>query len=150
MCDERGRAKGVTDKEAHTFAALRDEGRRITTARRLVIELLARTDEHLTADDLATRIHGAHPEIHLSTVYRTLDSLREWELLEHVRQAHGPSFFHLAGAHRHLVCDDCGRIHDVPAEEFDALVERIRELYAFELRLGQVALVGRCREHGSS
>jgi Fe2+ or Zn2+ uptake regulation protein len=137
----------VTDKEAHTFAALRDEGRRITTARRLVIELLARTDEHLTADDLATRIHDAHPEIHLSTVYRTLDSFREWGLLEHVHQPHGPSFFHLAGAHRHLVCDDCGRIRDVPAVEFDALVVRIRELYAFELRLGHVALVGRCREH---
>jgi Fur family transcriptional regulator, ferric uptake regulator len=140
----------MIDKEAHTFAALRDEGRRITTARRLVIELLAGTDEHLTADDLATRIHGAHPEIHLSTVYRTLDSLREWQLLEHVHQPHGPSFFHLAGAHRHLVCDDCGRIHDVPAEEFDALVERIRDLYAFELRLGHVALVGRCREHSAS
>jgi Fur family transcriptional regulator, ferric uptake regulator len=137
----------VTDKEAHTFAALRDEGRRITTARRLVIELLARTDEHLTADDLAIRIHDAHPEIHLSTVYRTLDSFREWGLLEHVHQPHGPSFFHLTGAHRHLVCDACGRIHDVPAVEFEALVVRIRELYAFELRLGHVALVGRCREH---
>jgi Fur family ferric uptake transcriptional regulator len=137
----------VTDKEAQTFAALRDEGRRITTARRLVIELLARTDEHLTADDLAIRIHDAHPEIHLSTVYRTLDSFREWGLLEHVHQPHGASFFHLTGAHRHLVCDACGRIHDVPAVEFDALVVRIRELYAFELRLGHVALVGRCREH---
>jgi Fur family transcriptional regulator, ferric uptake regulator len=137
----------VTDKEAHTFAALRDEGRRITTARRLVVELLARTDEHLTADALAMRIHDAHPEIHLSTVYRTLDSFREWGLLEHVHQPHGPSFFHLTGAHRHLVCDACGRIHDVPAVEFEALVVRIRELYAFELRLGHVALVGRCREH---
>ena len=99
------------------------EGRRITTARRLVIELLARTSEHLTADDLATRVHDAHPEIHLSTVYRTLDSLHEWGLVEHVHQPHGPSFFHLAGAHRHLVCEQCGRIHDVPAAEFDVLVE---------------------------
>src|ERR1700750_3103416 len=114
-----GGGKGVTDKEAHTFAALRDEGRRITTARRLVVELLARTEAHLTADNLAMRIHDAHPEIHLSTVYRTLESLGEWGLLEHVHQPHGPSFFHLAGAHRHLVCEHCGRIHDVPAEELD-------------------------------
>ena len=133
---------------SRTLEALRAEGRRITTARRLVIELLARTSEHLTADDLATRIHDAHPEIHLSTVYRTLDSLRGWELVEHVHQPHGPSFFHLAGAHRHLVCDQCGRIHDVPAAEFDVLVTRIREQYGFELHLGHVALVGRCRDHG--
>lgn len=134
--------------EARTLEALRAEGRRITTARRLVIELLARTSEHLTADDLATRIHDAHPEIHLSTVYRTLDSLREWELVEHVHQPHGPSFFHLTGAHRHLVCDQCGRIRDVPAPEFDVLVTRIREQYGFELHLGHVALVGRCCDHG--
>ena len=67
--------------------------------------------------------HDAHPEIHLSTVYRTLDSLHEWGLVEHVHRPHGPSFFHLAGAHRHLVCEQCGRIHDVPAAEFDALVD---------------------------
>ena len=128
---------------------LRREGRRITTARRLVVELLARTAEHLTADDLATRIHDAHPEIHLSTVYRTLDSLREWDLVEHVHQPHGPSFFHLAGAHRHLVCEQCGRIRDIPAHEFDELVARVRDEYGFELHVGRAALVGCCREHAT-
>jgi Fe2+ or Zn2+ uptake regulation protein len=126
---------------------LRADGRRITTARRLVVELLAHTREHLTADDLAARIHHAHPEIHLSTVYRTLDSLRAWGLVEHVHQPHGASFFHLAGAHRHLVCERCGCIRDVPAVEFDALVARVRSEYRFELHLGHAALVGRCVEH---
>jgi len=137
----------VSEETFHTLDALRADGRRVTTARRVVVELLARTSEHLTADDLASRIHDAHPEIHLSTVYRTLDSLHEWGLVEHVHQPHGPSFFHLAGAHRHLVCEECGRIRDVPAVEFDALVERIREQYGFELHLGHAALVGRCGAH---
>ena len=137
----------MSEETFHTLDALRADGRRVTTARRVVVELLARTSEHLTADDLASRIHDAHPEIHLSTVYRTLDSLHEWGLVEHVHQPHGPSFFHLAGAHRHLVCEECGRIRDVPAVEFDALVERIREQYGFELHLGHAALVGRCGAH---
>ena len=137
----------MSETGERTLDVLRADGRRITTARRLVVELLARTTEHLTADDLAMRIHDAHPEIHLSTVYRTLDSLRDWDLVEHVHQPHGPSFFHLAGTHRHLVCDECGRIRDVPAVEFDAIVARIREEYGFELHLGHVALVGRCCDH---
>ena len=137
----------MSEETFHTLDALRADGRRVTTARRVVVELLARTSEHLTADDLASRIHDAHPEIHLSTVYRTLDSLHEWGLVEHVHQPHGPSFFHLAGAHRHLVCEECGRIRDVPAVEFDALVERMREEYGFELNLGHAALVGRCGAH---
>jgi Fe2+ or Zn2+ uptake regulation protein len=113
----------------------------------MVIDLLAHTREHLGADDIANRLHDAHPEIHLSTVYRTLDSLREWGQVEKVHQPHGQSFFHLTGAHRHLVCEDCGAVHDVPAAEFDTLVARIRERYDFDLYVGHVALVGRCREH---
>ena len=62
----------MSEQITRTLDALRREGRRVTTARRLVVELLARTTEHLTADDLATRIHDAHPEIHLSTVYRDM------------------------------------------------------------------------------
>ena len=130
-----------------TLDALRSDGRRITTARRLVIELLARTPDHLTAEDLATRIHTLHPEIHLSTVYRTLDSLAEWGLVEHVRQPRGPSFFHLSTEHVHVVCEECGRIRDVPSHEFDALIAGLRDRYAFELHLGHTALSGRCTMH---
>ena len=138
----------MNEQATRALDALRADGRRVTTARRMVLELLACTHEHLSADDLAARIHDAHPEIHLSTVYRTLDSLSEWGLVEHVHQPHGASFFHLAGAHRHLVCEQCGRISDVPAAEFDELVARIRSQYDFELHLGHAALVGRCADHG--
>ena len=34
-----------------------------------------------------------------------------------------------------------------PPIEFDPLVDRIREQYDFELHVGHVALVGRCRDH---
>jgi Fur family transcriptional regulator, ferric uptake regulator len=137
----------VIEQAVDALQALRADGRRVTTARRLVLEVLARTTEHLTADDLANRIHDAHPEIHLSTVYRTLDSLSEWGLVEHVHQPHGASFFHLAGAHHHLVCDECGRIGDVPTGEFASLDAHLREEYAVELHVGHVALVGRCLDH---
>jgi Fe2+ or Zn2+ uptake regulation protein len=113
----------------------------------MVIDLLAHTHEHLGADDLANRLHDAHPEIHLSTVYRTLDSLREWGLVEKVHQPHGQSFFHLVGGHRHLVCELCGLVRDVPAHEFDQLVQRMHDHYDFELAVGETALVGRCRSH---
>lgn len=137
----------MSGEARQALQALRAHGRRVTTARRVVVELLARTTEHLTAEDLATRIRDAHPEIHLSTIYRTLDSLRDWGLVTHVRQPNGPSFFHLAGTHHHLVCEHCGRIRDVPAPELDALVARLRDAYDFELQIGHTVLVGHCREH---
>ena len=135
------------DQATRAFAHLREQGRRLTTARRIVIEGLAQTREHVTAELLAGWIQHAHPEIHLSTVYRTLDSLREWGLITQVRQPHGAAFFHLAPTHQHVVCVVCGRIEDVPPSEFDDLVDRLREHHDFELDVCHTALVGRCRHH---
>jgi Fur family ferric uptake transcriptional regulator len=137
----------MTEGAIHALAALRADGRRVTTARRLVIELLACTSEHLTAEELGHRIRTAHPEVHRSTVYRTLESLSGWGIVTHVYQPRAPSFFHLVGAHHHLVCEACGRVRDVPANELDALVAHVRDRYDFELHIGHAALVGRCRGH---
>jgi Fur family transcriptional regulator, ferric uptake regulator len=127
--------------------ALRAEGRRITTARRTIIELLGATADHLTAERIATAVQHAHPEIHVSTVYRTLESLDEWGLVEHVHRGHGAAFFHLAASHPHMVCEACGRVFDVPQQEFDALVARVRDVYGFDIDVAHNALMGRCLVH---
>jgi Fur family ferric uptake transcriptional regulator len=132
---------------ARAIDVLRAEGRRVTTARRTIIELLGGTHEHLTAEGIAEHVQRAHPEIHVSTVYRTLDSLEAWGLVEHVRRGHGAAFFHLAASHPHLVCQECGRVRDVPTHEFTPLVARVREAYGFELDIAHNALIGRCRDH---
>jgi Fur family ferric uptake transcriptional regulator len=132
---------------ARALERLREQGRRITTARRMVLEGLGSTNEHVTADVLARWIQHIHPEIHLSTVYRTLDSLCEWGLITQIRRPHGASFFHLAPTHQHVVCEVCGRIEDLPPSAFDDLVDRVRDSHGFELDVDHAALVGRCRDH---
>ena len=132
---------------ARALDVLRAEGRRVTTARRMIIELLGATQEHLTAEAVAGYVHRAHPEIHVSTVYRTLESLEAWGLVEHVHRGHGAAFFHLAASHPHMVCEQCGRVLDVPAAEFAPLVARVRESYGFVIDIAHNALMGRCLAH---
>jgi Fur family transcriptional regulator, ferric uptake regulator len=126
---------------------IRARGERITTPRRAVIELLASTHEHLTVEDIASRLHPVHPSIAPSTVYRTLEALQEWGMVERVHRGQGATFFHLAQTHQHVVCEVCGKVTDIPAHELDDLVARLRERYAFELRPSRFALLGECREH---
>jgi Fur family ferric uptake transcriptional regulator len=126
---------------------LRARGLRITTSRRAVIELLITTKEHLTVEEIAARVQRAHPEIHLSTVYRTLEVLEEWGVVEHVHRGHGAPIHHLAHTHPHLVCETCGRVYDIPPAELDALGARLMERYAFELHPTHFALMGRCNQH---
>jgi Fur family ferric uptake transcriptional regulator len=126
---------------------LRAQGRRMTTSRRAVIEVLAGTNEHLTVEDIAARVQSVHEEIHLSTVYRTLEALESWDVVEHIHRGHAPPIHHLAHTHPHLVCETCGRVYDIPPEELDHLGTRLREQYGFELHATHFALMGQCNQH---
>jgi Fur family transcriptional regulator, ferric uptake regulator len=132
--------------------ALRRAGGRVTTARRLVVETLLSTHEHLTADDVASRIHGDHPEVHLSTVYRTLDALESIGLVAHTHVGHGPAVYHVSvpHEHQHMVCEKCGGVVDIPAASLDDLCTRLRAEYGFELHIGHFALLGHCRGCGEA
>jgi len=126
---------------------LRARGQRITTARRAVLaELLAAHDLHLGAEDLAERIHTRHPDIHLSTVYRTLDALCEAGLVTNSQFGGQSATYHLAGdAHHHAVCTECGATINLPANALDQLGRRLERDYGFMADPHHLTITGRCR-----
>jgi Fur family ferric uptake transcriptional regulator len=126
---------------------LRAQGGRVTTARRLVVSTLVGATSHVTAEDLAATIHERHPEIHLSTVYRTLDSLEKLGIVEHTHIGHGPAVYHVGVTHQHLVCEECGAVIDAPVQLLESVQRTLREQYGFELHIGHFALLGRCATH---
>ena len=130
------------------LALVRDRGGRVTTTRRAIIaSLLDAPDHHVTAQALAERVQAGHPDIHASTVYRTLDTLAELGVVEHTHLGHGATVYHLTDErHQHLVCEQCGAVVEVPLDVFDPLVAHLRAAYGFDVQPEHVALVGRCRD----
>jgi Fur family ferric uptake transcriptional regulator len=126
---------------------LRAKGARITTARRLVVSTLLGATGHITAEELAATIRQQHPEVHLSTVYRTLDSLEKLGIVEHTHVGHGPSVYHAGVTHQHLVCEECGAVTDVPTHLLEDVQTTLRQQFGFELHIGHFALLGRCALH---
>src|SRR5215212_1838772 len=55
---------------------LKDRGYRLTNQRRIIVHELE-GERHLSAEEIYDRVKGGHPELGLSTVYRTLDLLTE-------------------------------------------------------------------------
>ncbi len=125
---------------------VREAGGRVTSARRAVITvLLAGSQEHLTAEHVAERVQRDQPDVHLSTVYRTLDALEELGVLTHVHLGHGPSTYHLASdPHHHAVCDSCGAVVHLPADVLDQVAARVRADTGFEVAAPHFSLPGRC------
>ena len=74
---------------------LRERGHRITMPRRAVIDALSRAEGHPTVEQITADIAERWPGIHLTTVYRTLETLAEVGVVTHVHLASGTAY-HLA------------------------------------------------------
>lgn len=137
----------VTGGLAGLLALLRENRVRVTVPRRAILESLVELGPHVTAEELAGHVQARYPEVHESTVYRTLDRLTTLGVVEHVHLGHGRAVFHVGGGgHQHLHCDGCGAVVEAPDELFADIVAAVEERYGFELDLDHFALGGRCGE----
>ena len=128
------------------LAELRRQGQRVTTGRKAVAEVVVAA-QHCTAEEILERVQQAHSEVHPSTVYRTLETLEEAGLIEHVHFGHGPARWLLANdMSHHLVCEACGRVQQVPRQLFDHVRDQLKSEYGFAIDLHHFANVGRCAD----
>jgi len=140
-----------TTARDEALAALRGMGERVTAPRAAVIEVLAGTVEHLSAEEVAESARGRGHDLHLATAYRALKTLSGLGLVRHTHLPGGSTTYHLATsggprAHAHAACTSCGKVVDVPEEWLDDLVQRMRSEQGFELAPHHAALTGRCAD----
>lgn len=130
-------------------ARLRARGERMTRPRRIVLAVLADREGHLSAEQVVTAVEKRDPSIHRATVYRTLETLADVGLVQHVHLGHGPTLYHLtpaSGDHVHVQCVSCGLVADAPLDILAVTAERLRLVHGFQLDLGHIALSGTCSE----
>jgi Fur family transcriptional regulator, ferric uptake regulator len=127
---------------------LHERGLRWTPQRRLLIEVLAQTDGHVTGAELVERCRRLDPQTIPSTVYRTLDVLEELGLLRHAHAADGREEFHVLPEreHGHLHCTQCGGTWEIEAPEARGLVGQLRDRRGFSVDLSHLTISGLCRE----
>ena len=127
---------------------LRARGLRWTPQRSTVIEVLAESDGHITAAELVDRCRLRDSSTIPSTVYRTLDVLEELGLVRHGHDANGREEFHVlpASEHGHLHCAECGATWEIGPDQAAGVATALRAADGFEIDIGHVTLVGRCRD----
>jgi Fe2+ or Zn2+ uptake regulation protein len=124
---------------------LKEAGGRLTEPRKEIVAVLVESESHKSADDIALRIREVNPKIHLTTVYRTLDTLEKLGVVSHVHLGHGRAIYHLTDdSHYHLYCQECGSTTEIPPELFDKVTETIRSQWSFEPKFNHFAVIGTC------
>ena len=102
----------------HPLAELVGPGTRLTTQRQLIWNVLHRTGDHLTAEQIRAHLAARLPGVNLPTVYRNLQFLRAAGLVQELHLGEGPVRFEAGSSderHPHLVCRSCGAIEHLDA-----------------------------------
>ena len=125
---------------------LAEAGGRRTAARYAIVQTLLDAKEHVTADELASEVQRRFPSVNISTVYRTLDTLEDLGIVDHVHLGHGRAIYHLADEeHQHLVCEKCERVTELPVTKLRSFLNAIERDFGFEVDRRHFAIVGVCR-----
>ena len=126
---------------------LRSRGYRLTNQRRAIVRELE-NGRHLSAEEMYEHLRGDHPELGLSTVYRTLDLLTELGVARKDDFGEGYSRYELATErmHHHARCQECGRVIEFNEELMEYLALQVERETGFVTDWHEITLYGRCAE----
>ena len=121
--------------------------RRNTSQRTVIRQLLAGTDEFVSAQDLHASLRSAGSTVGLATVYRALQDLATGGDLDVVRNENGEVLYRQCeqpAHHHHLVCRICGLTQEVAAPGVENWARAVAEQYGYVELDHQVELFGVC------
>jgi Fur family peroxide stress response transcriptional regulator len=124
-------------------------GRRMTSQRRLLIEVLAECDVHLDAEGIYALCKERDPNISLATVYRTLRVLKEAGIVQErmLDREGGRHYYEMAAkAHYHFTCLECGRVIEFESPLIQQASDELAEKLDLEVVHTRVHLDGYCPE----
>lgn len=137
-------ARAVTSL-AEAESVLREDGGRVSTARRAILTVLLRSDGPLSAEEIAAT---AAPPLDVPATYRNLEHLERLGLVGHVHLGHGPGLYELASDddHEYALCEGCGTAVAVNPKDLDGARRSIELAIDIRPSFRHFPLVGLCAD----
>ncbi len=131
-----------------TIEKFRQTGLKITPQRISIFNLLKDDREHPSAEDIYKRVLKIHPSISFTTVYKTLQTLRD---MDEIRELSiNPERVHYDPAtddHIHTFCTVCRNIEDfMPDHSCEYLELASSKINGFHVQSAEVYLTGICED----
>lgn len=128
---------------------LRERGFRLTPQREMVLTVIHQIEGLATAEEIHAGVQALSSCVDISTVYRTLELLREFQLVAVIELGQGQRCYELLGVHGphpHLLCRSCGKLVGMEQEEIQPLVDHLGAGHGFEVDSGSLTISGLCQE----
>jgi len=132
--------------QTHTVQTLKDAGHRLTPQRLLILSAVRHSRGHITAGEILDAVKQSYPYIDTSTVYRTLDMLKQMRLVSETHMGDDQHRYEWVDAerHHHMICHDCDRVASMDDSFIETLGKQIMNAYDFETDIEHLAVFGIC------
>src|SRR5579872_4505669 len=129
--------------------SLKETGVRLTRQRKLLLELIDKSGEHLDAEGLFQLAKARDPKLNRVTVYRTLKLLKQGGLVDELDLMHygGDQHYYetrMKQEHAHVICLRCGKVEEFFGEPLQRLRRQIESHFAFQILLARTEVGGYC------
>ncbi len=123
-------------------------GIRITGQRKLIIEVLQKSNDHPDVEELFKRANAIDNKVSIATVYRTVRLLQDTGILSRLEFNDGKSRFEDAVRehHDHLIDIDSGEVIEFVDNEIEKIQNKIAERLGFDLVGHKLELYGKRNE----
>jgi Fe2+ or Zn2+ uptake regulation protein len=121
-------------------------GKRTTSQRRLLLDILKQADGHLDADELFRRAKLKVPHISLSTVYRNLRLFKDLGVIteRHFVEEHHHYEVKPKADHHHLICLGCGQVTEFDSDQIAKIAKEIGLKHDFSVTGSDLHIEGYC------
>ena len=122
---------------------------RATWQRAAVSDILARTEEFRSAQQIHAALEAEGTKVGLATVYRNLTAMAESGEVDQVRSTEGETLYReceRAEHHHHIVCRRCGHTVEVAGGELESWIRRVSAEAGFTRMEHTAEFFGLCME----
>lgn len=135
-----------TKREEAWLDCLQANDYRLTEPRKAVISVLADSRRALNPTEIFDLAREQYPSLGLVSVYRTLETLEELNLIQRVHQPEScKSYIAAFSGHQHLlICEDCGRMVFFDGDDLHPLIGRVEGETGYQVNDHWLQLFGQC------
>lgn len=124
---------------------LKQNGVRITPQRHAILEFLATSKTHPTADEIYKSLASNFPNMSVATVYNNLRVFLSAGLIKELTYGDASSRFDFTTHdHYHIICDACGNIVDFQYPGLEEVEHLAAHITGFKVKSHRLEVYGTC------
>jgi len=133
--------------DIYPIEALRSKGYKATPQRIAICRIALNSRAHPSAQQVYAEVRKIHPTVSIATVYKTLEVLKDLDLVQEINFPKGQTRFDFCMTpHINLICLRCGNITDLEDKTVEDITRKVAAVTKFKPTVQRMDVYGICQK----